>query len=165
MVFTINIALNLKGLFKKLWPGGESDKAKMEKKKRLYSLVQVLLPVWESLGKLGPGLRRGKNAGRKAKGLDKKKKKRGHRDIDKDVVAAGNVILFFFFSQTWWLMNHRFSQTRGMRVGMVSVAFSIRKSWKYKLNFVSSASAHYSFIHFFDNLVYQQGTADKHKSF
>lgn len=67
------------------------------KKKRLYSLVQVLLPVWESLGKLGPGLRRGENAGRKAKGLDKKKK-RGHRDIDKDVVAAGNVNLFFFFS-------------------------------------------------------------------
>lgn len=119
--------------------------SKNGKKKRLYSLVQVLLPVWESLGKLGPGLRRGKNAGRKAKGLDKKKKRTQRHWQGCRCCRKCQPLFFFFFSQTWWLMNHRFSQTRGMRVGMVSVAFSIRKSWKYKLNFVSSASAHYFF--------------------
>lgn len=103
-------------------------KQKWKKKKTLLSCASSASCLG-IIRKAGARLEEREKCREEGERTRQKKKKRGHRDIDKDVVAAGNVnLFFFFFSQTWWLMNHRFSQTRGMRVGMVSVAFSIRKS-------------------------------------
>lgn len=71
----------------------ESDKAK--EGKLLYSLMQALLPVWESLVMLGPDLRG------KVEGGKRDETKEGDRRIDKDDVATGNVNFCpFFLGQT-----------------------------------------------------------------
>lgn len=70
---------------------GESDKAK--KGKLLYSLMQALLPVWESLVMLGPGQGGKVEGGRE----ERDERKEGDRRIDKDAAATGNVNLRLFF--------------------------------------------------------------------
>lgn len=49
--------------------------------------MQALLPVWESLVMLGPDL--GESVGRE----ERDETKEGHRRIDKDAAATGNVNL------------------------------------------------------------------------
>lgn len=116
--------------------------------------MRALLPVWDSLVMLGPDL------GGKVEGgmRERDETKEGDRRIDKDAATTGNVNPRPFFLCQTKDDESQVSETREMKIEMVSVPFTtcpflgygtLEILWKYRLNFITAAYAYYFLIHFF----------------